>query len=288
MAIQFACPLCGKQTVVADQYSGQSGPCAHCGGQITVPRAGLGPQGPTSAPQSGVGASVLFVILGVLAGCLLVCCGGGFFLYRFGMAQVQVAQQRIVSQNNLKQIGLALHNYLDTHGSFPPAVVTDANGKPLYSGRVLLLPFLEEASVYERFDKTKAWDSAENITLSQTPIAVFQDRANKTGTATRSDYVFATGTGTMFDGSKGVKPGQVADGLSNTVMLIGTTSGPANWAAPTDWSIDAGTVPASAHPDKLLLLYGDGSIRMMKPQYFGENMRALTSKGGGENLPPEQ
>jgi hypothetical protein len=287
MAIQFACPLCGKQTVVADQYAGQSGPCAHCGGTITIPLSGLGPQGQTSAPQSGGGASVLFVILAVLGGGVLVCCGGAFFLYRVGTAQMQVTQQRLVSQNNLKQIGLALHNYHDTHGSFPPAVVTDDNGTPLYSGRVLLLPFLEEGSVYQRFDKSKAWDSPENITLSQTPIAVFQDRANKTGTATRSDYVFATGAGTIFDGSKSVDFGQVTDGLSNTVLVIGTTSGPANWAAPTDWSIDSGTVPASAHPDKLLLLYGDGSVRMMKPQYFRENMRALTSKSGGDILPRE-
>lgn len=288
MAIQFACPLCGKQTVVADQYAGQSGPCAHCGGQITIPLSGLGPQGPTSAPQSGGGASVLFVILGVLAVCLLVCCGGGFMLYRFGMAEVQTAQRRLISQNNLKQIGLALHNYHDTHGSFPPAVVSDADGKPLYSGRLLLLPFLEEASLYERFDKTKAWDSPENITLSQTPIAVFQDRANKAGTATRSDYVFATGAGTAFEGNKSVKFGQVTDGLSNTVLIICTTSGPANWAAPTDWSIDSGTVPPSAHDAKLLLLYGDGSVRLMKSKYFGENMRALTSKSGGDIVPPEQ
>ncbi len=288
MPIQFACPHCGKQTVVADQYAGQTGPCAHCGNTITVPMSDLGAKGPTSAPQSGGGASVLFVILGVLAVSTLVCCGGGFFLYRLGMAKVQVTQQRVMSQNNLKQIGLALHMYHDTHGRLPPAVVTDANGKPLYSGRVLLLPFLEQAGVYERFDKDKAWDSPENKTLSELPIGTFQDPANQTGNFSRSDYVFATGAGTVFDGNKSVKFRDVTDGLSNTVVVIGTTNGPTSWAAPTEWSIDSGTVPASAHPDSILLLYADGSVRMMKPKFFGENMRALTSKGSGDILPPER
>ena len=45
-------------------------------------------------------------------------------------------------RNNLKQIGLALLEYHQKYGSFPPAFVADANGKPLYSWRVLILPEL--------------------------------------------------------------------------------------------------------------------------------------------------
>jgi predicted RNA-binding Zn-ribbon protein involved in translation (DUF1610 family) len=37
MPISFTCPHCGKQTSVADQYAGQSGPCASCGQKITIP-----------------------------------------------------------------------------------------------------------------------------------------------------------------------------------------------------------------------------------------------------------
>ena len=61
------------------------------------------------------------------------------------------AARRTQSTNNLKQIGLAMHNYHDVNGTFPPAVVTDADGKPLYSGRVLLLPFLEQNNLYTGF-----------------------------------------------------------------------------------------------------------------------------------------
>ena len=65
------------------------------------------------------------------------------------------ASPRTNCKNNLKQIGLALHNYHDAYGSFPPAWTTDADGRPLLSWRVLLLPFLDEAPLYEEFDLTE-------------------------------------------------------------------------------------------------------------------------------------
>ncbi len=46
--------------------------------------------------------------------------------------------------NNLKQISLALLNYENRYGTFPPAYVADKNGRPMHSSRVLILPCLEE------------------------------------------------------------------------------------------------------------------------------------------------
>ena len=47
--------------------------------------------------------------------------------------------------NNLKQIGLAMHNYHSIYGQFPPAAITDKNGKPLLSWRVAILGILKPA-----------------------------------------------------------------------------------------------------------------------------------------------
>lgn len=297
MPIEFACPLCGKKTVVADQFAGQTGPCGNCGGRITIPLHGLGPQGPTSAPGSGSGKTVLFVILGVVATLMLVCCGGvGTFVY-WTASKVQVVaqkaqqkaqdtQQRVRAFNNLKQIGLALHNYHDTYGMFPPAVVKDKDGNPLYSGRVLLLPFLDEHGTYENFDKTKAWNSPENAAVTQRAVPAFHDIASANRSVTRCDFVFVTGQGTMFDGSK-VKLIEIQDGTSNTIAVIGTSAGPGTWAEPIDWNADTGQPPPSNHGDKIALLYGDGSVRMLPTDYFLVNLRALCTRNGGEMVPPE-
>jgi hypothetical protein len=51
------------------------------------------------------------------------------------------ASKRSICGNNLKQIGLALHNYHRDHGTFPPAYVPDNNGQPSHSWRVLILTY---------------------------------------------------------------------------------------------------------------------------------------------------
>ena len=45
--------------------------------------------------------------------------------------------------NNLRKSRLALHNYHQANGCFPPAYIADKNGKPMHSWRVLILPYME-------------------------------------------------------------------------------------------------------------------------------------------------
>src|SRR5437867_7559265 len=140
MPIAYSCPHCGKQFSVAEQYAGQTGPCAACGKPITIPLAAPGTgysYAPHAAAVGGAGAGIVVVIIGVI-GALVVCGGILAALLLPAIQAAREAARRAQSSNNLKQIALALHNYHDVHGSFPPAVVTDANGQPLYSGRVLL------------------------------------------------------------------------------------------------------------------------------------------------------
>src|SRR6516165_8316569 len=61
--------------------------------------------------------------------------------------------------NSLRNIGLALHNYQSVRkGRLPPPVVKDKNGRPLYSWRVLLLPYLEHEPLYKQFKLDEPWD----------------------------------------------------------------------------------------------------------------------------------
>src|SRR5262245_14462685 len=164
MPIAYSCPHCGKQYSVDEKYAGQSGPCAACGQPITIPLASPG-QGYAYTPRPATAAAGggLLVLAIALIGTLVVCGGILLALLLPALQAVRESSRRAQASNNMKEIMLALHNYHDTYGSFPPAVVTDANGKPLYSGRVLLLPFLEQNALHSSFDLTQPWDSPGNM-----------------------------------------------------------------------------------------------------------------------------
>src|SRR5260370_4929892 len=67
--------------------------------------------------------------------------------------------------NNLKQIGLALHNYNDAYARLPAVANFDKQGKPLLSWRVHLLPFIEQEDLYKEFHLDEPWDSEHNKQL---------------------------------------------------------------------------------------------------------------------------
>ncbi|QDT32463.1 DUF1559 domain-containing protein [Thalassoglobus polymorphus] len=74
--------------------------------------------------------------------------------------QAREAARRTQCKNNLKQLGLALHNYHDTHGIFPndmhaywPTKNSRANGEPRnHSWMVMILPFIDQTPLYNAID----------------------------------------------------------------------------------------------------------------------------------------
>ena len=289
MPIAYSCPHCGKQFSVAEQYAGQSGPCAACNKPITIPGTPFAPgysPAPQGAAAGGMGGGLIVIALGVIG--MLVVCGG--ILLALLLPAVQAAREaarRAQSSNNLKQITLALHNYHDEYGSFPPAVVTGQSGQPLYSGRVLLLPYLEQEALYRQFDLSKAWDSPENLPLSQTAIPVFRDPSSGDQTPGKTDYVFVTGTGTVFDGDKSVALSAIADGTSNTLVLVEGRNAGIGWAEPRDFDLSQPiTLPPGNHPGINLAAFADGSVRALSNNVSPTVIRSLSTRAGGENAVP--
>lgn len=280
MSIQFTCPNCGKQTVVADQFAGQTGPCSGCGKPVSIPY-GVSGSAYAAPPKSGGGGSLVVILIAVTVGAFFLC-GIAVALLLPAVQAGREAARRSHSTNNMKQILIAMHNYHDTYQTLPPAVVTDANGTPLYSGRVLLLPYLEQQALFAQFDKTKAWDSPENIRLSETAIKCFHDPSNNDPNPFRTDYVFVSGPGTAFDGSKSIRFGDVTDGLSNTLGFVETKNGPKSWAEPKDWDASTGAIPPGSHPGGNIGGILDGSVRFMSKSIDPQTTRSLTTRSGGE------
>ncbi len=190
--------------------------------------------------------------------------------------------------NNLKQIGLAMHNYIDSHGSFPPAYTSDKEGKPLLSWRVLILPFVEENDLYKEFHLDEPWDSAHNKPLiARMPkVYVCPSPRNKKIEPGTTNYVTPRGPKTMFPGAVGVKIKEVTDGTSNTIMTLEVPSDQAViWTKPDDWEM-----PANIDPKALLTRhlggssagFADGSVRFLSESIAPDLLRRFLTMAGGE------
>ncbi len=109
--------------------------------------------------------------------------------------QAREAARRSTCKNNMKQLGLALHNYHDTHGVFPPGQVANGdcasgNSNPPatamnMNGLVLLLPFLDQAPLYKTLNFNLAFDDhvQGSIPLSGGNATTNAARVNRVMTA---------------------------------------------------------------------------------------------------------
>ena len=99
--------------------------------------------------------------------------------------------------NNLRQIGLAIHNYESHNRHFPPAYVADENGKPMHSWRVLILPYLEQQALFDRYDMDEPWNGPNNSKLHDEIVDVYHCPSSNSDLK-YTDYVLITGEGTSF------------------------------------------------------------------------------------------
>src|SRR4029077_12783364 len=123
--------------------------------------------------------------------------------------------------NNLKQIGLALFNYESANGAFPPAYIADASGKPMHSWRVLILPYIDQAPLYDQYKFDEPWDGPNNSRLlsQMPPVYACPSHAN-TGAKSNTAYAAVFGEHCIFRGDNPVRIGEIIDGASNTLMIV--------------------------------------------------------------------
>ena len=143
--------------------------------------------------------------------------------------------------NNLKQIGLAMHNYHAEHKTFPPAYTVDKAGKPLLSWRVLILPYLEQDALYKEFHLDEPWDSDHNRALIDRMPSTYRCPAgsSKRADVAKTTYFTPRGKATIFPGSEGIKIQKITDGTSNTIFVVDASDDRAvTWTKPDDWDVD--------------------------------------------------
>ena len=134
------------------------------------------------------------------------------------VARVRDAAARAQSMNNMKQLGLAMHNMHDTYGSFPPSVGEFANKTG--TAHFFALPFIEQQNLYNTATNA-VWDNdvwSKSITVFIDP----RDRSAPPGNVYKEWLAttnYAANWMVFRDGNSGLKLTQIVDGTSNTLMF---------------------------------------------------------------------
>lgn len=152
--------------------------------------------------------------------------------------QTREAARRSTCKNNLKQIGLALHNYHDVHLSFPPAYCDDATAGA-YNNNLgwgtFILPYMDQATLYNKISSSGAmdtkWPSVAAMTSGPTAYAKVvlptyicpsdpMDGINTKilGSVGKSNYK-AVRSSVVATPTKARRMRDVTDGTSNTLMI---------------------------------------------------------------------
>jgi hypothetical protein len=246
------------------------------------------PGEPTPLPRRGLRITTLMVLVLVV--------GGGLGLLIRSVNQAREAAKTAACVCNLKQIGLALHNYHEVYGSFPPAYVADTTGKPIHSWRMLILPFMESSTLSNSYSMAEPWDGPNNRKLLDQRPSYYDCPSRSCGPRFTS-YVAIVGPGTAFPGAGSTKLGDFRDGTSQSILIAEVANVDIPWTEPRDldvrtmsWIINDPSKPAisSFHDRAPTLLFADGSVRGFRKFPSPAILKALTTIDGGDAVDMEK
>jgi prepilin-type N-terminal cleavage/methylation domain-containing protein/prepilin-type processing-associated H-X9-DG protein len=108
---------------------------------------------------------VVIAIIAVLVGLLLP-----------AVQKTREAANRMSCQNNLKQLGLAIHTFHDANGHLPSTQRPPSNAAPLprQGWMLFILPYIEQSNLYNQYDFTQSWFVPANVPVSGTRVKTFE------------------------------------------------------------------------------------------------------------------
>jgi hypothetical protein len=196
-------------------------------------------------------------------------------------------------KNNLHLIGLALHNYHDLYGCFPPAYIADERGRPMHSWRVLILPFIDQAPLYNLYRFDEPWDGPNNSKFASVRIPIYQcpaDVEEREEPTNWTSYVAVIGPHTCWPGTEPIKLRDVSDGADKTLLVVEVANSGIHWMEPRELHVTqmapainaAGMGISSPHAGGANGLLGDGAVRFVSEKTPAETVRRLIERDDGE------
>jgi prepilin-type N-terminal cleavage/methylation domain-containing protein len=217
---------------------------------------------PRRAIRSGftlVELIVVLLIIGLLIALLLP-----------AVQSAREAARRTQSRNNLKQIGLALHNYHDTFRQFPPGGVIGGDGTPYHGWTTAIIPYIECGPLYNRVNFSIPWDDPRQVQQFMVKQPIYLDPTISTSlTADGLCEVHYAANAWLLHRNSSIAIGDLMNGTTSTLLAADANGNYAPFGYPYNWrDITTGlkaSPEAFGHPvrEGTWMLFADGSVEFV-------------------------
>ena len=185
---------------------------------------------------------------------------------------------------------MAVANYVDEHGSYPPPFVNGPDGRPWHSWRVLILPYLEEKETYNAYNFNEPWDGPNNRKLAERMPKQYAFHGFEKPGNTTTNYLAVVGADTLWPGTKKVTQKDVKDGTGVTIAVVENRGADVHWMEPRDLALDKMSMQINS-PNGIGspyvepgVLMASGSLSSLPPDIKPQVLRAMFTIAGGEQL----
>ena len=192
---------------------------------------------------------------------------------------------------NMRTLVQAMKKYAEDKGSYPPAWTTDAEGKPLHSWRVLLLPYLEEEELYSSINLNEPWDSEHNRQFHAKMPTLFRCPSSRSASNATTTYSLIVGPDAYPAGPETIKPEDVTD-VPNTTIMIVERKNPICWMKPEEVTeeialkgvnIDRGIGSDHLRPGANVSFF-DATVRFISDNPPLDALKKILTYKGGEDI----
>jgi prepilin-type processing-associated H-X9-DG protein len=174
------------------------------------------------------------------------------------------AARRSQCAHNLKTIGRAIDAYSREHGSLPPPFSVDADGHPLHSWRVLLLPYLDDGAAAGAIDVEKRWDDPANATAGLATAEPYRCPSLRAPAGTTTYHLVVSPEGLVHSDRSATRE-EAASADRNTILVIESPEGRAMpWMGGGDDGVEVlmGS-DEGCHAGGVMALFADGSVHFL-------------------------
>jgi len=208
---------------------------------------------------------VVIAIIAILIGLLLP-----------AVQKVREAAARMTCQNNLKQMGLGLHNYHDTRGKLPPGVAYwGSNNDYGTCWSIEILPFIEQDPLYRMYNQTVVNQNAANMPVNQTAVKTYACPSDPiAGTLIAPESGNGSGVSYMASSYRGVAGMTNKTGDGNSFWDI--AQGPPNLGTNLIGALHVTNI-SGLQPEKLQTIQDGTSNTLLVGEYYTRTNTRRTS-----------